>query len=515
MTNPFILATGAYLLKVTLISGILYAYYHWKLRNRPHHQFNRCFLLGIPLLSLTLPFIHFPPGGYLWPAEAMASSPISLHAITGGEWTETDAAVTPSGRQSFLSSWQLLTTGAYILVAAILLYFVLRQLRYIRQLTKRYPREKLGDIHFFGTHEPGTPFSFLYLIFWNDEMDRHSDIGRQIFRHELNHVRQKHSFDLLLLKLLIIPFWINPFFHLIYREIRAVHEFLADNDAVSEGDRYQYAESLVWQTIHASSTSLLHPFFQSPIKRRITMITQVKNTRANQSVGQAVLSRAMILPLLFLLFCAFSTKYHTHPKVRIHTTESPLTVVIDAGHGGIDPGGINKEGVEEKNINLSIAEKIKNLSPEYNIRVLMTRESDELAGGKPSIRESLEYRAQMANDNKADLFIAIHTDVNTLEYMKGFSVFVAQDNTRYAQCVQLGSALVETLKKSYPTETALKQRKEHIYVLRNTNMPAVLLQCGNINNEKDLSFIRNEDNQTKVARNILEGIQKYAGGASR
>ncbi len=506
MTNPFTSAAGAYLLKIILVSGLLYAYYHWMLRNRRCHQFNRWFLLGIPPLSMTLPFIHLPLGVSLWPAGAAANTPVSLHAITSGEWNERDMTAVPSHWQSSLPPWQLFATIAYILAGAILLYLFLRQLDYIRLLTKRYPREKLGDIHFFGTDEPGTPFSFLNLIFWNDQIDRDSDIGKQIFRHELNHAQQKHSFDLLLLKLLIIPFWVNPFFHLIYREIRAVHEFLADRDAVSEGDKYRYAESLVWQTMQVPPASLLHPFFQSPIKRRITMITQLKNNRTTLP------GRMMILPLLFLLFCAFGTSHHPLPNVRINTAAQPLTVVIDAGHGGIDPGGVNKEGVQEKDINLSIAEKIKSLGQEYNVRILMTRENDELAGGKSSVRESLEYRAQMANDNKADLFIAIHTDVSTSKDVKGFNIFVTQDNAHYAQCVQLGSAITETLKKSYPTASALKQRKEHIYVLRNTNMPAVLLQCGNINNENDFSFISKEENQTKVARDILEGIRNYTSG---
>lgn len=504
MITSFLQAAAVYSLKVVLVSGLLFTYYRVLLYNRRCHQFNRGFLLSIPFLSLLMPLIPLPFAKSVWPANLAAHMTANPADIREGTWNETDAMSNAAHGLTHLLTWQALTTIAYLTVSLLLLYAFFRQLRYIRRLTKRYPREKLNDIHFFGTHEPGTPFSFLNLIFWNDEMDRHSNAGKQIFRHELNHVRQRHSFDLLLLRLLIILCWINPFFHLIYCEIRAVHEFLADDDAVSEGDRYRYAESLVWQSVHTPPTTLLHSFFQSPIKRRIIMITQLKNTRTTLP------GRAMILPLLFLLFCAFGTKRHT---LRIDTAAQPLTIVIDAGHGGIDPGAINKEGVQEKNINLSIAEKIKSLAGEYKVRVLMTRESDELAGNKSSVRESLEYRAGMANDNKADLFISIHTDMSTLESAKGFSVFVTQDNAHYAQCVRLGSSLIETLKKNYPTEAALKQRKEHIYVLGSTDMPAVLLQCGNMNNEKDLAFIKNEENQRKVARDILEGIRTYAAGA--
>jgi N-acetylmuramoyl-L-alanine amidase len=504
MTNAFILMTGIYLLKTTLLSGFLYGYYRWFLRDRCFHAFNRFFLLGIPLLSLALPFVHLPWGGDLWPAIQDLPAQSGPHAITSGEWKETDAPARSLAPWSALPSWQTLTLLAYILVAAILLYQFCRQLQYVRRLTKKYPGKRMGDIHFFGTHEPGTPFSFLKNIFWNDQLELNSATGKQILRHELNHVRQKHSLDLLLLKPMAALCWINPFFHLVYREIRAVHEFLADNDAISEGDQYQYAESLLWQTVRNPSSSLLHPFFQSPIKRRITMIIQSKTIRPS------LLGRAMSLPLLVLLFCAFGNKHHPYSNVRITATDRPLTVVIDAGHGGIDPGAISKNGIEEKSLNLAIAEKIKKLSGEYNIRVLMTRNDDQLAGGKSTVHESLRFRADMANESKADLFIAIHTDMLASKDVKGFSVFVAKDNAHYSQCVQLGSSLTEALKKSYPTEAALKQREQHIYVLDKTDMPAVLLLCGNINNEKDLAYISKDDHQEIIARDILQGILKYA-----
>ncbi|MDO6434678.1 N-acetylmuramoyl-L-alanine amidase [Flavitalea sp. BT771] len=499
--NPALL----YALRIILISAVLFGYYRLLLRNRSFHQFNRCFLLAIPLLSLVIPFLRLPLAGYLWPAMQDLPAQAAASAVSSGEWKETDTLMRPSAPGwSTLPSWQTLALIAYVLVVILLLYQFFRQLRYIHQLTKKYPGKRMGDIHFFGTHEPGTPFSFLKNIFWNDQLDLHSVTGKQILRHELNHVRQNHSFDLLLLKPLAAVGWFNPIFHLVYREIRAVHEFLADNDAISEGDRYQYAESLLWQTIRHPSPSLLHPFFQSPIKRRITMIIQSKTIRPT------LLGRVMSLPLLFLLFSAFGNKHHPYANVRIITNDRPITVVIDAGHGGIDPGAISKNGIEEKSLNLAIAAKIKKLSTEYNIRVLMTRENDQLAGGKSTAYESLCYRADMANENKADLFIAIHTDMLASKDVRGFSIFVAKDNAHYPQCVALGTALTESLKKSYPTEAALKQRKEHIYVLDKTEMPAVLLLCGNINSEKDLAYLSKDDHQELIARNILQGIRNYA-----
>src|SRR5262245_51479046 len=123
MTNPFILTAGAYLLKATLVSGVLYTYYHWKLRNRPCHRFNRLFLLCIPLLSLAMPFIHLPLPASIWPSAQDAPILPDLHAVTEGDWLETDAAAIPSHRQQALFAWQILLPGAYLLVVITLLYF--------------------------------------------------------------------------------------------------------------------------------------------------------------------------------------------------------------------------------------------------------------------------------------------------------------------------------------------------------------------------------------------------------
>jgi N-acetylmuramoyl-L-alanine amidase len=226
------------------------------------------------------------------------------------------------------------------------------------------------------------------------------------------------------------------------------------------------------------------------------MITQLK------SATSGYFSRLMVLPLVFLLLCAFADRLHPrHLK--------PFTVVIDAGHGGSDAGAVSGS-FNEKAINLALALKVKQLSADYHVNVMLTRQDDELAGGKQTIRESLEYRAALANDNKADLFVSIHVNNSAgLRTSHGFSLFVCPDNPHYTQSMQLGSALIDELKESYATDGELKQLQRGIYILRNTAMPAVLLECGFIDNPADLAFITNEQNQEKVAREILQGIQKY------
>jgi N-acetylmuramoyl-L-alanine amidase len=487
-----------YLVKVVLISGLLYGYYRLFLRDRLFHQYNRYFLLGIPVASLLLPWVHLPDG-YFFPL--ITHAPIlsdALHAITPGDWNEQALAAGHAGLSQSWLNGQVLISGIYLTAMSLLVYPFFRQLWYIRRLRGKYPRENMGRIAFFITREPGTPFSFLNHLFWNEEIDLNSDRGRQIFHHEWYHIRQRHTLDLLLLRTLLVLFWVNPFFYLIYREIRTIHEFLADRHAIAGGDRYDYAEQLVWHSIHDRPLSILNPFFQSSIKRRITMLTQLKSNKPD------FWSRAMVLPLAFLLLSAFAVKMR--PALAVPPLQT-FTVVIDAGHGGIDAGTVSGDA-KEKDINLALALKVKQLSPEYHVNVVLTRETDELAGGKSTIRESLEYRTGMAKERQANLFVSLHINSGNND-LHGFSVYISPDNPYYSQCVKLGSAMIDALKTSYVTMKDLKQPQQGVTVLRYNTVPAILLECGYINNAADLAFISDSQNQEKIARDILMGIQHY------
>lgn len=498
---------GAYLVKVILISGLLFGYYRLFLRNKLFHQYNRYYLLGITLLSLLLPVLPLPS---VYPLQSIAHTPalsVTLHAITPAVWNEPGETTRDTGISIALLNGHVLILGIYLLIFAGLSYTFFRQLAYIRRLPGKYPREKMGSIHFFMTREPGTPFSFLNALFWNEEIDLDSEKGRQVFRHEWYHIHQRHTLDLLLLKVVMILFWSNPFFYLIYREIRTIHEFLADRHAVSGGDRYEYAELLVWYNIYDRPLPLLHPFFQSPIKRRITMLTQLTSKRSGYW------SRAMVLPLAFLLFCAFAANNRLSRSVApLSASLPPFTVVIDPGHGGMDAGAIAGD-VKEKDINLELALKIKELSPEYHLNVILTRQTDELAGGKSSIRESLEYRSDLATRDKADLFVSIHmNNAAGKTPSHGFGAFVSPDNPYYTQSMQLGSALIDAVKQNYAAYKDLQQPLQRVYVLRHIAMPGVLLECGFIDNPDDRAFISDSRNQEKIARDILQGIQRYEEG---
>jgi N-acetylmuramoyl-L-alanine amidase len=490
-----------YLIKTILISGLLFSYYSMFLKNRPFHSFNRFFLLSIPFLSLLFPLLHLnlPVFGN----QNVPVSPILLLNVSQGKLEE---AVTVYANQHghTVLSWQLVLSILSFVVTVLLLIRLLKSIFFIYRLRTNKPYLTLHEAIVYFVSEKGTPFSFFKSIFWGDDLDLNSKSGNQVLQHELFHVKNNHSLDILLLEGLFSIFWFNPFYYLIKQEMKAIHEYSADAWVTANTDTYSYA-SLLLLKVSASPLPLTHPFFKNQIKRRISMMTNSKKYKTLR------LSRIMVIPVFALLICLFSFKVHN----PLHLfSPGVIRVVIDAGHGGIDPG-VTANGTWEKNINLSIAKKIQELAKEYNVDVIMTREKDELSGTGKDIRRSLKYRASLPRKENADLFISIHASGMSQNVLQkrysGFQIYVPDNSSKvFGGSIKLASVIADYIKPDYAIDEKLKQRKAPILVLDNATVPAILIECGYLDNESDLKYLRDENNQEKIARDILEGIRKYS-----
>jgi N-acetylmuramoyl-L-alanine amidase len=194
-------------------------------------------------------------------------------------------------------------------------------------------------------------------------------------------------------------------------------------------------------------------------------------------------------------------------------------VVIDAGHGGSFTGA-QVNGIYEKDINLIISRKIQSLAKEYNVDVIMTRETDMTPGSK-ELRESLEYIAALPKNKNADLFISIHANMTPIGVKgkiqtssSGFQIWIPGSTSYvYDGSVKLGSVLTEVIKSDYIIEPKLKQTPGddgNILILKKATVPAVVIECGYMDNVTDLKYLQDDKNQEKIARDILEGIKRYS-----
>ena len=493
------LSIAYYLLKVIICSGILYGYYRLALHNKIYHRWNRFYLLAAVIMSLSFPLIKIN----IWhiPSDDDGRVIKLLNVVTTGD----EMVIEADKNGSFHLSGEQGISILYLLVSLVFLVLLLHTLLKLSNLIRRHQVQKIEQINFVDTEAKGTPFSFFRYIFWNHHIDVNSDTGKKIFLHELVHVQEKHSADRLFMNIVLIFFWCNPFFWLMRREMNMIHEFIADSKAVEDNDTSAFAAMILQAAYPQQAFGLTSNFFNSSIKRRLLMLTKMKNPRVSY------ISRILALPLLTVIFLAFTIKTKTllppqgNENIKL---EKIFTVVVDAGHGGEDPGAKATDGTTEKSLALAIVQKVKQLNSNINIRVILSRETD--------IFQNVRDKVKWALEQKPDAFISIHIN-NTEEQStqrSGFDLYVSRKENPFDKKSRLlGSLITKEIAQTYTIAPDLMQRKEKgIWVLDAPDItyPAVLIQCGYINNTKDLAFISNVSNQEKIAKDILKGIERFA-----
>ncbi|MEF2964275.1 N-acetylmuramoyl-L-alanine amidase family protein [Paenibacillus sp. M1] len=172
-------------------------------------------------------------------------------------------------------------------------------------------------------------------------------------------------------------------------------------------------------------------------------------------------------------------------------------VVIDAGHGGKDPGAISVTGNREKDFNLAVALKVEELlKQETDIDFVLTRSSDTYP--------TLQDRVKIANDLDADLFISIHANSGSAS-ASGVETYYTRSESK---------ALANIMHKYLVQSSGLSDRgvrTASLHVTRETDMPAVLLECGYLSNKSDNALLYTEAFQDSVAAGVVEGIKEYLG----
>jgi TonB-dependent SusC/RagA subfamily outer membrane receptor len=301
-----------YLLQVICCSGLLYGYYHLLLRNKKFHLYNRYYLLAAAVLSMLVPFLNIPV--YFSGAN---TRPVWLQNISDISAASYIFTVPVQHTASTLFTWNNILVSLYILIAVFVSWRFISAVLSIRRIIGKYKVEKLDAVYFINTEEKGTPFSFFRWLFWNKKIQLDSPEGQQILRHELFHIKQKHSVDIIFIEMLTAIFWINPFFHLIKKELTTIHEFLADQSAVNENEKWNYAELLLAHLLGSPTLRLTHPFFHNQIKRRIAMIT------SSQKPKYQYFRKVLILPLLVVVAALFAFSY----KQKLNDKEKQPTAV--------------------------------------------------------------------------------------------------------------------------------------------------------------------------------------------
>lgn len=196
-------------------------------------------------------------------------------------------------------------------------------------------------------------------------------------------------------------------------------------------------------------------------------------------------------------------KYVNSDKVE----KKEYTVVLDAGHGSSDSGKVGINGVLEKDINLSISKKTKKYLEKKGIRVIMTRDKDEsLAEGEKSNRkvQDMKARVKRINDTKPDLAVSIHQNSYHEESIHGAQVFYYEHSESGEKDARI---LQEALLAVDLDNTRQVKANTTYYLLKRTEVPILIVECGFLSNQEEAEKLASEDYQKEIAKAIANGIE--------
>lgn len=231
------------------------------------------------------------------------------------------------------------------------------------------------------------------------------------------------------------------------------------------------------------------------------------------------------LSLVMALTCWVVGNLH-----RIHSDSStvalvkenrPVDIVIDAGHGGEDGGCSATDGTLEKDLNLTVSNSLYTVLTLMGMNVEMTRTEDTLlydmykdlsdySGQKKTY--DLKNRVRFAKESECALFCSIHMNKFSQSEYSGLQVYFSpNDSDSVTAALRIQAAVSDHLQKD--NEREIKRAGSNIYVLHRSQMPSVLVECGFLSNEKDLSDLKNEKYRKKlaftVASSMLEAISEF------
>ncbi len=189
-------------------------------------------------------------------------------------------------------------------------------------------------------------------------------------------------------------------------------------------------------------------------------------------------------------------------------------IIIDAGHGGVDSGAVGIDNVLEKDINLSIALKLRDLLNATGFNTTMTREIDESIHNKSakSIRakkvSDMKNRLNLANADANNLLISIHQNKFEESQYNGAQVFFSKNNPCSHELAQsIRAAIVGLLQKDNSRE--VKPSPKGVFLLNKATVPAIIVECGFLSNNDDVNNLLNENYQEQMAFSIYCGFLDF------
>lgn len=183
------------------------------------------------------------------------------------------------------------------------------------------------------------------------------------------------------------------------------------------------------------------------------------------------------------------------------------TIVLDAGHGGSDPGKVGVNKSEEKDINLKIAKKVKKILEKKGVTVVMTREDDTMlsknSNGSQKVQDMKE-RVKLINETGPEFAVSIHQNSYHDEAIHGAQVFYYKHS---AEGEQLAAVMQKALLSIDKENRRQAKADDTYYLLKRTEVPTIIVECGFLSNREEAEKLVTDDYQQQVAEAIVKGIE--------
>ncbi|WP_235296192.1 TonB family protein [Portibacter marinus] len=322
----------AYLLKVTLCWLFFYGIYELFLKKKTFFTANRSYLLITLVTGILLPLLEFIP----WKNESNVAYVIYPVLM---EIDDLEAVVATQKKDQF--AWY---TILYFIYAIGLIISLTRLMIGIRKIVEIYhgaEKKVQAGYTLLLTDQVHLPFSFFKWIFFSKKIEMSKEINR-ILEHEIEHIKGRHSYDIIITEILKVVFWCSPMIYFYKNALKEVHEYLADQVVIKNSSKKTYKSLLLAQTNNNLQMGLTHQFFNSHLKNRIKMINQKRSGRPT------IVMYALGIPVLLLLLFAFTFSFNGD-EAALNKTELVEKVSIS--------GTVTAEESGEPLIGVNVVEK--------------------------------------------------------------------------------------------------------------------------------------------------------------
>jgi hypothetical protein len=286
-----------YLLEANLYLAALYLFYRLLLQRETFYQLNRWYFIAALVVSFSLPLLKVQQNSAPVPdAQTRIIDVTDLNStpqINATKDSKSSGSLAIKYLKTAQGNWRTFLLSLYVFVAILCLIklaFGVKKIVVLYLNSHRYKEGKVTHVYLNQEHEA---FSFFNWLFY------HPDIkpAKAIIRHEMIHINQRHSYDILLIELFQVINWFNPLIYLMRKDMKLNHEYLADQDACKETvNRHEYAVLLINYSTNSNSLALTNPIFNGEqLKQRIK---RLKKTDAKK---HRVLKYLLLLPLLIIL----------------------------------------------------------------------------------------------------------------------------------------------------------------------------------------------------------------------